>query len=83
MDIEEEIKKIKERNARVEKDKAWETSYFRRTAIAIGTYVVVLLFLIIIEASNPYLAAAVPAIAFLLSTLTLPFFKKWWLAHNP
>lgn len=80
MNLEEEISKIKKRNARVEADKAWETSYFRRAIIAIGTYIVILVFLIIIEAPNPYLAAAVPAIGFILSTLTLPFLKKWWLS---
>ncbi|MCL4400078.1 hypothetical protein M1506_02250 [Patescibacteria group bacterium] len=24
----------------------------------------------------------VPAVAFVLSTLTMPFFKKWWLARR-
>ncbi|MBN1169999.1 hypothetical protein JXA56_03165 [Candidatus Micrarchaeota archaeon] len=79
MFVEEEIKKIKARNARVEAEKAWEVSYFRRTVIATGTYLVVLVFLIIIEAPNPYLAAAVPAIGFILPTLTLPFLKQRWL----
>ena len=35
MKIENEIKKIKERNKRVELDKAWETSYTRRIFILI------------------------------------------------
>ena len=30
MNLEEEIKHIKERNQRVEKDKEWETSWTRR-----------------------------------------------------
>jgi hypothetical protein len=57
MDIESEIQKIKERNARVEADKAWETSKTRRLAIAVFTYIVAV---------------------FLLSTLTMPFLKEWW-----
>ena len=77
--LEQEVEKIKQRNKRVELDKAWEISYFRRAAITIGTYLVILVFLIIIEAPNPYLAAAVPAIGFILSTLTLPFIKNWWI----
>ncbi len=39
-DIEKEIEKIKERNKRVEKDKAWETSWTRRICIMILTYIV-------------------------------------------
>jgi hypothetical protein len=79
MDIETEIKSIKERNARVEADKAWETSLARRMAIAIGTYILSAIFLLAINAQNPYLAALVPALGFLLSTLTLPFLKTAWL----
>ena len=36
-DIEAELAAIKERNKRVEADKAWETSTFRRLLIAAGT----------------------------------------------
>jgi len=79
MDIAKEIEKIKKRNARVEADKAWETSYFRRGLITIATYAVIAVFLISINAPNPLFNAAIPAIAFLLSTLTLPFVKEWWI----
>jgi hypothetical protein len=79
MDVEAEIRRIKERNARVEADKAWETSFARRMALAIGTYVLSALFLLAINAQNAYLAALVPALGFLLSTLTLPFVKARWL----
>jgi len=82
MDVEAEIKKIKERNARVEADKAWETSFSRRMIIAIGTYLVCALFLLSINAPNPFLAALVPSLGFLLSTLTLPFLKDLWLAKH-
>ena len=47
MNVEKELKKIIERNKRVEFDKAWETSKTRRLLIATMTYfVVVILFLI-------------------------------------
>ena len=48
-DLENEIEKIKERNARVEKDKAWETSWTRRICIMILTYVVVVTYTYIIS----------------------------------
>ncbi len=77
--LEKEIKEIKKRNKKVEGDKAWEISYFRRFAIAIFTYIAIGLLLVSIDAKNPWLNALVPAFAFLLSTWTLPFIKKWWL----
>ncbi len=77
-----EIKAIIERNKRVEKDKAWETSFTRRVIIAVMTYLLIVLFLWMIKVSEPWLNALVPTIAFMLSTLTLPFFKKIWLKYQ-
>jgi len=79
MGIKEEINQIKERNKRVEADKAWEISFTRKLVIAIMTYLLIVLFLWIIQVTKPWLNALVPAIAFILSTLTLPLFKDWWL----
>lgn len=77
-----EIKAITERNKRVEKDKAWETSFTRRVIIAVMTYLLIVLFLWMIKVSEPWLNALVPTIAFMLSTLTLLFFKKIWLKYQ-
>ena len=77
--MKEEIASIKERNQRVEADKAWEISKTRRFIIAVMTYLVIVFFLWSIDAPNPWLSALVPAVGFILSTLTLPFFKKRWL----
>lgn len=79
MNIEKEIKEIKERNKRVEADKSWETSCFRKVLLAIFTYLAIAIYLEIIDIPKPWLNAIVPAVAFMLSTLTLPFFKKIWL----
>ncbi|PIN87581.1 hypothetical protein COV12_03100 [Candidatus Woesearchaeota archaeon CG10_big_fil_rev_8_21_14_0_10_32_24] len=70
---------FEQRNKRVESDKAWETSYTRRSIIAAITYLIVVWFLYLINAPTPWLNAFVPTAGFVLSTLTLPFFKKWWL----
>lgn len=78
MDVKKELERIIERNKRVEADKAWETSLTRRFIIALMTYLLIVLFLWIIKIPHPWLNALVPTIAFILSTLTLPFFKKWW-----
>lgn len=79
MNTKKEIEKIKERNARVEIDKAWETSWARRGIIAILTYLVIVLFFVSAGIVNPFINAIVPTIGFLLSTLSLTFFKKVWL----
>lgn len=81
MDVKKELQKIIERNKRVEADKAWETSFSRRFLIAVMTYLTIVLFLWVINIPDPWLIALVPTIAFILSTLTLPFFKKWWLKY--
>lgn len=78
-DLENEIEKIKERNARVEKDKAWETSWTRRICIMILTYVVVVTYTYIIsKISNIWLSSLVPVIGFTLSTLSLNVVRKIW-----
>ncbi len=77
--VHKEIGLIKKRNAKVEADKAWETSLVRKGIICTFTYFVVVLVLCISGAEQPWLAGLVPAIAYFLSTLTLPFAKKWWL----
>lgn len=76
--LEQEIKRIKERNQRVELDKAWETSWLRKLIILILTYIVIVLFFYFAGLPNPLTNAIVPAAAFVLSTLSIPIFKKLW-----
>jgi hypothetical protein len=82
MDVEKEIAVFKERNRRVEVDKAWETSWTRRLIIIGGTYGIAAWWLMSIGNNEPFLNAAVPAGGYLLSTLTLPIFKKWWVRQS-
>jgi hypothetical protein len=82
MDIEAEIHGIKSRNQKVEIDKAWEVSWTRRLFIGIVTYVVAGLWLVMINDTNPWLKALVPSGGYILSTLSLPFVKKWWVKNN-
>ncbi|MEK7158674.1 MAG: hypothetical protein AAB733_03840 [Patescibacteria group bacterium] len=74
-----EVEEIKKRNQRVEVDKAWETSWVRKLIIFILTYVVIVVFFYFVELPKPFVNAIVPAIAFVLSTLTVSVFKRWWL----
>jgi hypothetical protein len=79
MDIEQRLQKIEERNAKVEADKAWETSWARRLILAALTYIVAALFLRAIGVPNYLLSALVPTGGFLISSLTMPLFKSLWL----
>lgn len=79
--LEKQIEKIQERNQRVEIDKAWETSFFRKVVIAILTYFVIVLFFVFAQLPNPFVNAIVPTLGFILSTLSLQFFKQIWLKY--
>lgn len=73
------LSSIEFRNKRVELDKKWETSFTRRLAIAILTYVIAAAFLLLAEIPSPYLNALVPTGGYLLSTLSLMWLKKLWI----
>lgn len=79
--IEARLEEIERRNERVEADKAWETSIFRKILLIIFTYLVIGLYMSAIDVDDPWLNAIVPAAGFLFSTLTLPILKDWWIKH--
>ena len=82
MDFEKEINQIKERNKKVELDKAWETSWTRKVVIMVLTYVVVVSYSYIIKnTNNIFLSSLVPVIGFTLSTLSLKLIRKIWEKH--
>ncbi len=79
MDLEKEIKQIKERNQIVELNKAWEISWTRKLCIMILTYIVVILYSFTTnKISNIFLSSLVPVIGFTLSTLSLNAVRKIW-----
>lgn len=80
-DLEKEILAIKNRNKKVEIDKEWETSWTRKFILIIFTYLSIGLYLKAINIDKPWLNAIVPSIGFLLSTLSLPLFKKVWITY--
>ena len=78
-EIENEINKIKERNKKVELDKAWETSWTIKLCICVLTYIVVVIYSYLINrSSNICLSSLVPVIGFTLSTLSLNIVRKIW-----
>lgn len=77
--LEKRLNEVEKRNERVTADKAWETSLTRRACIAGLTYLVVVIFLIVIQKDQPFINALVPVMGYLLSTLALAGIKAEWI----
>lgn len=75
--LEKQIEKILERNKKVELDKAWETSFFRKFVLAFFTFLILSIYMYSVWIERPFLNALVPTAWFLLSTLSLPFLDKF------
>jgi hypothetical protein len=82
MDIEQRVKNIEERNAKVEIDKDWEKSWTRRSVLALLTYLSISLYMNAIDIEKPWQNAIVPTVGFMISTLTMPFFQRMWLKYR-
>ncbi len=80
--IQKEIDAIKKRNKRVEADKAWEVSWLRKVLIALLTYFVIVVFMLVLDFEKPYISALVPSAAYLISMSTLSVFKGWWIKQS-
>lgn len=77
--IEDRLVAIEDRNAKVTLDKVWETSLTRKLSIAMITYTVAAVYMrFFLNDIHWYAGALVPVIGYLLSTLSLPFIRKYW-----
>lgn len=76
--VQKDIEEIKQRNKSVEADKSWERSYMRRIVLMVFTYLILSIYMAAIEISKPWLNSIVPTVGFLLSTLSLPWFRRIW-----
>ncbi|MEI7511318.1 MAG: hypothetical protein WCJ84_04140 [Candidatus Peregrinibacteria bacterium] len=81
MNLEDEILIIKQRNAKVEADKAWEISFARKFLLTFITYIVLSLLIFSLGLPHPFQTAIIPAVGFFVSTLSLKFVKEWWIQH--
>jgi hypothetical protein len=81
--VENELAAIRNRNHRVESNKAWETSRVRLLSITSITYVTMLLVFLVLGSSRPFLDALVPTTGFFLSTLSLSFVRARVRKHDP
>ncbi len=76
--LESRLSAIESRNARVENDKAWETSLTRKISILLMTYVILWVYMNLLGVENWYLHALVPTCGYFLSTLALPVIRNMW-----
>ena len=76
--LEEQVELIHQRNRRVEIHKLWETSRTRLFSLTVVTYITMTLVLSMMGSLRPLLEAFVPTAGFFLSTLSLPFIRKFW-----
>lgn len=79
--LETRIQDLEKRNKIKDTNKTWETSLTRKILIAIFTYLTVSLYFSALGVNNSWLNALVPTAGFLLSTLTLPWFKQLWIKY--
>ena len=81
-DLLHRIERLEARNVRVEGNKAWETSWTRRLAILVLTYITVAFYLHFVVHISPWINALVPVIGYFISTLTIQRLKAYWLDRH-
>ncbi len=74
--LQQEIQKLKQRNQKVEADKAWETSNQRKLLIIILTYIVISTVMYFLKIEKPMINAIIPTLWYTLSTISI------WLLKN-
>jgi len=77
----EELLALKARNTRVETEKAWEVSWTRRFSIAVVTFVITFAYMKLTKQEPLWLGSFVPAFGYLLSTVSIPYLKEFWINH--
>jgi len=80
--LEERLEALETRNRRVDLDKTWERSLYRRVLILVITYILLGIYMSFLGVRLPWLNAVVPTTGFLLSTLTLNWAKNRWLKRQ-
>jgi len=73
---------IELRNIRVEREKSWEVSWARFLCNSAATYLTMNLVLWTIGVQNPPTHAVVPTVGYVLSSLSIPKFKDWWISQT-
>lgn len=81
LEIEQKLQEINRRNHKVDLDKKWETSNFRKVLILITTYFLASLTMFAIGDSKPFVSSLIPTLGYFLSTLSFGFIKSIWIKN--
>ena len=81
LEIEQKLQEINKRNHKVDLDKKWETSNFRKVLILITTYFLASLTMFAIGDSKPFVSSLIPTLGYFLSTLSFGFIKSIWIKN--
>jgi len=76
-----ELKKLQLRNHKVDLDKKWETSNFRKVIVLVTTYFLASITMFAIGDSKPFISSLIPTLGYFLSTLSFRFIKKIWIKN--
>jgi len=78
-EIRSELAELRARNARVDREKAWETSWARRLVIATMTWLAAWVSFTGLGSEHAARDALLPSGAYAISTLSLPLLRRLWL----
>lgn len=77
--LEKDVSEIQSRNRRVEQDKGWEVSLYRRLLISCMTYVFTVIVFMVAGLDKPLLNASITVVGYLISTLTVGVARDQWI----
>jgi len=72
---------INKRNHKVDLDKKWETSNFRKLLVLITTYFLASLTMFAIVDSKPFVSSLIPKLGYFLSMFSFGFIKSIWIKN--
>lgn len=78
-DLRRDVDELRARNLRVEREKAWETSWTRRILITAATWLGAWLWLRQMGVEHAERQAVLPSGAYAVSTLSLPVLRRLWI----
>jgi hypothetical protein len=78
--LESAVSELRQRNKRVEADKAWETSLARKAVVSFLTYAITASVFWALGVPTPFRNALIPLAGYVISTLTIPWAKSRWVA---
>ena len=81
LEIEQKLQEINKRNHKVDLDKKWETSNFRKLLVLITTYFLASLTMFAIVDSKPFVSSLIPKLGYFLSMFSFGFIKSIWIKN--